>query len=63
MILASKNVDVNANDMNKTTALHIASKAGNSAIVDFLIESGADVKMKDYKARNALELAIEKDKR
>ena len=63
MIIVEKGVDVNADDMNKTTALHIASKAGNSAMVEFLLENGADVKKKDYKGRNALEIAIEKDKR
>ena len=62
-IFKKKNVNIDAADVNTTTALHIASKAGNDEIVGFLLESGADVTKKDYKRRNALECAIEKDKR
>ena len=48
--------------MNKTTALHIASKEGHTDIIMYLLENGADVKLKDYKERNPLELAIAKNK-
>ena len=54
-------VDIDAVDVNKTTALHIAAKQGNSNIVEYLLEQGAEIRMKDYKGRNALECAIEKD--
>ena len=61
-IVESNTVSINAVEMNKTTALQIASKEGHIEIITYLIENGADVKVKDYKQRNALELAIEKDK-
>lgn len=56
-------IDINAVDMNKTTALHIAAKSGNPEIVEFLLEHGADIKLKDYRGRNALDAAIDKDQR
>ena len=59
-IVESNTVSINASDVNKTTALHIASKSGNSKVVEFLIENGADMRLKDYKGRNVLEVAIEK---
>ena len=55
-------MSINAVDMNKTTALHIASKEGHTDIIVYLLENGADVKLKDYKERNPLELAIAKNK-
>ena len=57
------NIDINARDVNKTTALHIAAKSGNPEIVEFLLEHGADIRLKDYKGRNALDAAIDKDQR
>ena len=56
-------IDINAVDVNKTTALHIAAKSGNPDIVEFLLEHGADIKLKDYRGRNALDAAIDKDQR
>ena len=50
-------------DNNKTTALHLAAKNGNCDILEVLLEKGADITLKDYKNRNALEVAIEKNQR
>jgi ankyrin repeat protein len=46
-----------------TTPLHLAAKEGHSEILDYLLEKGADVSVKDYKDRNPLEMAIEKSKK
>ena len=63
LIVENNNIDLNTVDVNKTTALHIAAKSGHPKIVEYLLEHGADVTLKDYKGRNPLEAAIEKDKR
>ena len=60
---SNRHVDINSVDINKTTALQIASREGHHQIVDYLLESGAKVTMKDYKNRNPLELAIDKGKK
>ena len=61
-VVESNTVSVNALDVNKTTALHIAAREGHTDIISFLLEHGADVRLKDYKGRNPLQLAIEKEK-
>ena len=60
---SSSRVDIDATDNNNTTPLHLAAREGHSEIIDYLIEKGADVSVKDYKDRNPLEMAIEKGKK
>jgi ankyrin repeat protein len=56
-------MNVDTADNNKTTPLHLAAKKGYPDILDVLLERGADITAKDYKNRNALEVAIEKNQR
>ena len=60
---SSNRVDVDATDNNHTTPLHLAAREGHNEIIDYLIQKGADVTVKDYKDRNPLEMAIEKGKK
>jgi ankyrin repeat protein len=41
----------------------LAAKKGFSDILQLLLDKGADITLKDYKNRNALEAAIEKSQR
>ena len=50
-------------DNNKTTPLHLAAKNGFCDVFDLLLQSGADITLKDYKNRNALEIAVDKNKK
>jgi uncharacterized protein len=56
-------MNVDTADNNKTTPLHLAAKNGYPDILEVLLERGADITAKDYKNRNALEVAIEKNQR
>ena len=63
IVESNRHVDINAVDINKTTALHISAREGHHLIVDYLLSCGARVTLKDYKNRNPLEMAIEKEKK
>ena len=63
IVESNRHVDINSVDINKTTALHIAAREGHHLIVDYLLSAGAKVTLKDYKNRNPLELAIDKEKK
>ena len=54
---------VDIEDNNKTTPLHLAAKNGHTEVFNLLLLHGADITLKDYMDRNALVLAIEKNKR
>lgn len=41
----------------RSTPLHLASKSGNLVALRFLLQSGADIKKRDTRGRNALEIA------
>ena len=60
---SSSRVDIDATDNDNTTPLHLGAKKGHSEILDYLLEKGADVSVKDYKDRNPLEIAIEKSQK
>ena len=60
---SSNRIDIDVTDNNNTTPLHLAAKEGHSAIIDYLLQKGANVTVKDYKNRNPLEMAIEKGKK
>ena len=57
-ILGYCNNNVDLEDNNKTTPLHLAAKKGLCEVFDILLENKADISLKDYKDRNVLELAI-----
>ena len=54
---------VDTEDNNKTTPLHLAAKNGFCEVYNILVSNGANPTLKDYKDRNVLELAIEKNKK
>ena len=54
---------VDTEDNNKTTPLHLAAKNGFCEVYNTLVLHGADIALKDYKDRNVLELAIEKNQK
>ncbi|XP_023331663.1 transient receptor potential cation channel subfamily A member 1 homolog isoform X2 [Eurytemora carolleeae] len=54
---------VDTEDNNKTTPLHLAAKNGFCEVYNTLVQHGADIALKDYKDRNVLELAIEKNQK
>ena len=63
IVASNRHVDINSVDINKTTALHLASREGHQDVMSYLLECGARVTAKDYKNRNPLELAIDKGKK
>ena len=42
------------------TVLHVASQRGNLSIVEFLLDNGADINLRDQKGRNAFHFALHK---
>jgi ankyrin repeat protein len=63
LLLKGYCTNVDTADNNKTTPLHLAAKKGFPAVLELLLDRGADITLKDYKNRNALEIAIEKNQR
>ncbi|XP_059478210.1 ankyrin-3-like [Neocloeon triangulifer] len=56
-ILLAAGCDVDEANYNGMTALHLASSAGNSAIVKWLLDHDADTKLKTSNGETALKLA------
>jgi ankyrin repeat protein len=54
--------DVNANDKDGYTPLHIAAQQGRDDVVKLLLAGGADVNAKDDKGETPLQLAKSSDK-
>ncbi|OTA04194.1 hypothetical protein A9Z42_0047680 [Trichoderma parareesei] len=64
LLLATSNIDVNATDMNGSTALHLATKQGNANAVEFLLKTnGIDINKKDTSDSTALAIALAEDDR
>ena len=57
-MLFQAHVNVNAADVNGATPMFAAVMANRSAIVDLLIENGADVNAKTKDGRTALDDAV-----
>ncbi len=51
--------DFDINDQTNTTLLMNAAKAGNSALVEYLLSIGADPNLKDYDGKTAYDFAVE----
>jgi ankyrin repeat protein len=59
-VLVAKKADVNATEIDGTTALHYAADDGNAALVDLLIKAGANVKAANRYGATPLGLAAAK---
>ena len=62
LYLVSLGIDLNEQNINGQTALHVAILAECTKIVKKLIQRGADINLRDIKNRTPYELAIEKNK-
>ena len=60
-LLVDAGADVNAHSNNGMTPLMAASSVGRPAIVEVLLEQGADPTVRDKKDRTALEIAIQRE--
>ena len=47
MLQVRNHVNLNAADYDQRTCLHLAASEGNGPIVEFLVQSGADINAKD----------------
>ena len=57
-LLLNSKIDINAIDFDGLTALHYASESGKSKLIPYLIKSGANLDLKEYRTgRTAIELA------
>ena len=54
-----KDIDVNAQDAKGWTALMAAAKKGSLALVDYLVDNGADIEKKNTGGQTALDIANE----
>jgi ankyrin repeat protein len=54
---AIRHMDVNDRDVDGDTPLHNAIHFRNAAAIKFLIRNGADIHLKDFEGRNAIDLA------
>ncbi|KAK4451014.1 hypothetical protein QBC34DRAFT_459512 [Podospora aff. communis PSN243] len=53
-------LDINRQDTRRgMSALHCAARHGHSVVVEYLLDGGADIKLKDTKGRTALTHALE----
>lgn len=51
------NIDINTKDMDGQTALHYASSCGHEEVLKFLLESGADLSIKNCDGHTAKDVA------
>ena len=56
-LLLEHGADINATAKDGTTVLHHAVAVGNEKVVEYLIEQGADLGIKDSSNRTALDVA------
>ena len=56
--LLDAGAEVDPIDKAATTPLHLAAKNGHEDTVHFLLDHGANIRLKDADGNNALELAI-----
>lgn len=63
LLLARKDVDVDAVDIKKRTALHLASRHGHAACVERLLRAGANTEIADEKGHLARWYASSEDTR
>jgi hypothetical protein len=56
-LLMDSGADVNAMDATGVTALHFAAGNGNDAIVQYLVDKGAKLDLRDKRDRTALDAA------
>ena len=61
-IIAVNGVDINLQNINKVTPLHLAAFEGHHDIVEILLTAGADFMIPNKKSKIALHLAAEKGK-
>jgi ankyrin repeat protein len=57
MLLLERNVQVNAVDDQGQTPLHVAAIWGQAAMVQFLLDHGADISLKTKDGETALDVA------
>lgn len=61
LLFATFNIDVNATDMNESTALHLATQKRNRDAVEFLLKkNGIDINKKDKSGSTALDIGLAK---
>ncbi len=59
-MIINENVNINAvNEYSKRSALHNAARYGNSYVVEALMTHGADITLKDFEGKTALDLAMQ----
>ena len=57
ILMGSNELDVNAVDNYKNTALHIACEEGNPEVVKMLLNAGANMSMQNKDEKTPVELA------
>jgi ankyrin repeat protein len=60
-VLIDAGADVNLQDENGWTALHIAASVNNQEIVEILVDAGANLDMETLDGYTALDLALQND--
>jgi ankyrin repeat protein len=59
VLLIKKNVEINVEDWNSATPLHIAAETDNTAIIKILLDNGANIEARAYKPKmTPLQVAV-----